>query len=101
MTQPEIVALCCPSCGCGLSEQGGENALDNRYYCEACGTTCILVIESDIAPEPPRDELWLTEAKKLLASGDDAEAIRVVHKANKGMGLYEAKVMVDNLREEK
>ena len=72
--------------------------MDNRYYCEACGTTCILVIDRD---RSPNEEPWLTEAKELLASGDDAAAIRVVHKANKGMGLYEAKVMVDNLREEK
>ena len=98
MTQPEIVALRCPSCGGGLVGQSRENSLDNRYYCDGCGTTCVLVVDREAAPLKPSEEPWLNEDKPLRAGCNEAAAIRVVHKANKGMGLYEAKVFVDSLK---
>jgi len=44
----------------------------------------------------PAEEPYLTEARALLADGKEGDAVRVVREAT-GLGLVEAKTIVDNL----
>jgi ribosomal protein L7/L12 len=44
----------------------------------------------------PPEEPYLTQARTLLADGRETDAIKVVREAT-GLGLVEAKIIVDNL----
>jgi len=96
MKQAQIIALRCPSCGRAITEASRETGLGIEVRCDGCGMVSALIVDRDNDPR----ESWRDEAMELLASGNDAAAIRVVHKANTGMGLYEAKVVVDSLKAE-
>ena len=44
----------------------------------------------------PPEEPYITEARALLADGKETDAIKAVREAT-GLGLFEAKTIVDNL----
>lgn len=50
MTQHEIVALRCPSCGSGITEPSREKPFGAEFRCDGCGVTSVLIINRALLP---------------------------------------------------
>ena len=50
MTQPEIVALRCPSCGGGITQPSREMAFGAEFRCGHCNITSVLIIDQALIP---------------------------------------------------
>lgn len=50
MTQHEIVALRCPSCGGGITEPSREMPFGAEFRCDNCGITSVLIIDRALVP---------------------------------------------------
>lgn len=50
MSQHQIVALRCPSCGSGISEPSREVAFGAEFRCDVCGISSVLIIDRALIP---------------------------------------------------
>lgn len=50
MTQHEIVALRCPSCGSGITEPSRDKSFGAEFRCEVCGISSVLIIDRALIP---------------------------------------------------
>jgi predicted RNA-binding Zn-ribbon protein involved in translation (DUF1610 family) len=50
LTQHEIVALRCPSCGGGITQPSREMAFGAEFRCDHCGITSVLIIDRALVP---------------------------------------------------
>ena len=50
MTQHEIVALRCPSCGSGITEPSREKAFGAEFRCDVCGIASVLIVDRALVP---------------------------------------------------
>lgn len=63
-----------------------ESVSDEAQVCPRCGQ-----------PQPGPRPSWEIEVKQLLASGKTIEAIKLVRDSHPGLGLKEAKDLVDSM----
>lgn len=50
MTQHEIVALRCPSCGEGINQPSREMPFGAEFRCDGCDITSVLIVNRDLVP---------------------------------------------------
>ncbi len=50
MSQHEIVALRCPSCGSGITEPSRDMPFGAEFRCEVCNISSVLIIDQSLVP---------------------------------------------------
>ncbi len=50
MSQHEIIALRCPSCGSGITEPSRDRPFGAEFRCDGCGITSVLIVDQALVP---------------------------------------------------